>query len=128
MTTTVKKGTGRPAAEARKAKAAQRSSLPKKAGKPIPRPESHPERRDGSGPAKLARMKAALEPFGWKVSAKTGPGNRIEATARRGKETLRMVWVDGAYDYGASRYLNGDVNRKVRNLSEAIRMLGSKIN
>jgi hypothetical protein len=98
-----------------------------KPGKAATRSESHPERRAGSGPAKLARLTAELEPFGWKISAKTGPGNRIEATAKRGTETLRQVWVDGSYDYGTSVYKDGEtVTRKVRNLSEAIRLCARK--
>jgi hypothetical protein len=80
--------------------------------------------RDSEPPreGKAVRLKAALEPVGWKVSVKTGPGDRIEASAKRGTETLRQVWIDGAYDYGASQYTNGEVSRKVRNLSEAIRL------
>jgi hypothetical protein len=92
-----------------------------KAGNTETRPESHPERRDGSGPAKLARLTSALEPYGWKITVKT-TGDRIEATAKRGTETLRQVWVDGGYVYGASSY-NG---RKVRNVAEAIRLCAVK--
>lgn len=98
----VKKDAGKPARSTRKAagKKATASGLP----------------ADG----KAARLKEALEPNGWTVTVKTS-GERIEATAKRGSETLRQVWVAGAYDYGASSF-NG---RKVRNLSEAIR-LGSR--
>ena len=145
MTTTIKRGAGRPAAAAKTTKAAQRTPLPasstrkpatgKAPAKAAPAPgntatraESHPERRAGSGPAKLARLTAALEPFGWKVSSKTGPGGRIEAQAKRGAETLRLVWVDGAYDYGLSKLTDGGkIERKVRNLSEAIRLCAVKL-
>lgn len=186
MTQTVKKGTGRPAAATRTAKAAQRSALPgdkaqietlakekiegmtvaqlralarqvgpstvtkltkraeliaalsklaenaaagaapstpAKTPAPDGKTATRPERRASSGTGKLARLTAALKPAGWDIKSKT-VGDRIEATAKRDAETLVMVWVDGAYDYGASQYTNGSSNRKVRNLSEAVRLLG----
>jgi hypothetical protein len=133
MTTTVKKGTGRAAAEARRAKAAQVDAKPtarriqreasKASGNTETKPESHPERREDSGPAKVARLIEALRPAGWKVTSKT-TGNRIEATAKRKTETLVMAFVNGGYDYGTSSYSDGDKTRKIRNVSEAIRLFG----
>jgi hypothetical protein len=140
MTTTVKKGSGRAAAAAKTTKAAQKTALPEKAalleeasklGLTFPTRSTkadilaairaRAEPTAGSAEAKLARLTAALKPFGWRVTVKAS-GERTEATAKRGRETLVQVWVGGAYGYGASQYANNGSSRKVRNLSEAIRL------
>lgn len=142
MTTTVTKGTNRPAAAARTAKHAQRTALPPRSKESV---ELAREAVAETKPAKGKRQPvvAAAEPevvslseakshkatrnaahfkaHGWAVEVKE-EGELSELIATRGSEVFHLVWINGVYDYvNAGTYAMGDQVRKPRQLAEARR-------
>jgi hypothetical protein len=115
MTQTVGRGTNRAAAKARTSRAAQRTPLPEKPA--APRRKATP----GKSAPKAERFAADLAPYGWKVATKTRPADRVELTATRGTETIRVAWAAGVFDYADpfNAYTNGDRSRRPRNVSDA---------
>lgn len=124
--TTVKKGTGRPAALARQEKAAQRAPFPK-AMEPQP---AKPPRKLGTLAEEAAKAPDSISP---KVAALTEVfscnnwafkvskvGAAVKVVARRGKEVITIQWTAGVYDYGASSYRRADgTSVKLLNVSAA---------
>lgn len=84
---------------------------------------------------KSATFKAAAEAAGWTVTVQSetyemgadaeGEGTRYYATATRGEDAISLAWDGRAYDYPSSSAQLAGKARKIRNLKEALRVLGN---
>jgi hypothetical protein len=111
MTTLVPKGTGRPAAEARRNKHAQRTPLPPRPGQveaakvPIQREapdlaaaldRALPLRRTDPSQIKAAAFVIVAKQHGWTGKVSTAPSH-VRVTASRGDEHIECEWAGGVF-------------------------------
>lgn len=145
MTTIVPKGAGRPAAQKRTNRHAQRTPLPPKPGvveearRPIQtgnfisgegvRQElaalaasSNEEEPTAGTWAKAAAFAATAVALEWEAATEARAGS-VEVTVTRGNETIVQSWHGGVWSYDASVYAFGDRSTKPRNASGAKKLL-----
>jgi hypothetical protein len=118
MTTTIAKGTNRPAAKARTAKAAQRTPLPPKAPRKLGTLAEEASKAPDTGAVKADAFVAFVAQCGWTCKT-TKDGLTTKVVAKRGREVMTVVWSSGCYDYPASGYKYGSYSRKLLNVSAA---------
>lgn len=73
------------------------------------------------GAAKAAKLAEAIAPHGWATEV-VGDSAKATAVARRGGETLTVVWLDGVYQYEESAHVVHDRTTRLRNVSAGIKL------
>ncbi len=73
------------------------------------------------GAAKARKLADAIFGHGW-VTEVSGDSAKATAVARRGGETLTVVWLGGVYQYDESAHLVHDRTTRLRNVSAAIKL------
>lgn len=119
MVNVVKKGTNRPAAKAKSAKAAQRTPLPAKAPKAGDDPTAlSMPMVEAVGGAKALELAETARSLGWEPEVTGLDANTVQFRATRGIEAVEVRWLNGRCMVG-STYQCGSRTVKIKNASAA---------